>query len=78
MIKLLQLNKLISYILLVLVLIFYSSILYAAEDIWKKEEKKKIEIKQDDSSILENTIALENIEQPRYQTSKIELNELNT
>ena len=62
MIKLLQLNKLISYILLVLVLIFYSRILYAAEDIWKKEEKNKIEIKQDDSSILENTIALENID----------------
>lgn len=62
MIKLLQLNKLITYILLVLVLIFYSRILYAAEDIWKKEEKNKIEIKQDDSSILENTIALENID----------------
>ena len=60
MIKLLQLNKLISYILFFLILIFYSTISYAAEDIWKKEEKNKIEIKQDDNLELESTIALEN------------------
>ena len=60
MIKLLQLNKLISYILFFLILIFYSNTLYAAEDIWKKEKKNKIEIKQDDNLELESTIALEN------------------
>ena len=59
MIKLLQLNKLISYILFFLILIFYSNISYAAEDIWKKEEKNKIEIKQDDNLELESTITLE-------------------
>ena len=47
MTKLLQLNKLISLLLFFLILLFYTGNLYSAEDIWKKEEEKKAEIKQE-------------------------------
>ena len=70
MINLLQLNKLISLLLFFLVLLFYSSNLYAAEDIWKKEEEKKAEIKQDIKLDNESLISLENT-----STEKILINE---
>jgi len=61
MINLLQLNKLILHILLFFILAFFSSFSYSAEDIWKKEKKKKIEIMQDDELSTANSIPLENI-----------------
>jgi len=77
MTKLLQLNKLISFLLFFLILLFYTGNLYSAEDIWKKEEEKKAEIKQDSKLNNESSIALENTSGEKILISEEKIEDFN-